>query len=634
MRRISTFLFSLIIGLSVSAQSTHYLHIENFEDRLVDYSEIARLKQSHTTVQNNNRAAEVSFMMDYDQVDFADADANGYDYTGFIWEQNDNWPQSSSNTLNFSAVLFKALIDSDPNSASYLTEYPYDQSTITIDSISAIFGHVNNSGTNDTIGVSIFAVNSDGTPNYSSVMWDTTLITNVGLSDGLDQNGNPNLLELVLPINLTLGTGEDFGVRLDYVGDTTDNFIVINDYKDECFGTCAATSSIVPLSSWYEINGGTFVGNPTTVVPVLDPSCDAEVRCQEWYLQNFLMRAWVTNSVEFNVVASSPSNEGCSGDFVQIDATATGGQEPLTYAWTPTTNLDDATSGNPQAVVGDDDITYTVVVTDANNETVSGTITVNSRQINVDLPDETLACGATLNYIAGTTGETSGASYSWSNQGSQNFANQIDAAGTYSVTVSNGFGCESSDQGTVSIAGVSQDPTFAVPSPICAGVSNTFTNTTTNTTDWNFTWDFGDNNLAFTLDGTNTYVAAGNYLLSLAATDANNCKFKRFQNVLVLPSGDAACQTTTGIEDAAFAASVNIVPNPSNGLFNINIRGLKSDLEISIIDLTGKSIYNYSAVNTVDMVKEIDLTDISNGLYLVKFQSGDQSMVERITIAR
>lgn len=74
----------------------------------------------------------------------------------------------------------------------------------------------------------------------------------------------------------------------------------------------------------------------------------------------------------------------CLGDSVQIGSqpTATGGTQPYSYAWSPTTDLSSSTGPNPMAAPASD-ITYQVLVTDANNCTSTGSVVVTVSSVPV-----------------------------------------------------------------------------------------------------------------------------------------------------------------------------------------------------------------------------------------------------------
>jgi hypothetical protein len=66
-----------------------------------------------------------------------------------------------------------------------------------------------------------------------------------------------------------------------------------------------------------------------------------------------------------------------------------------------------------------------------------------------------------------------------------------------------------------------------------------------------------------------------------------------------------------------------IYPNPSNGIVNIENKNLR---KILIYDITGKKIREMTASS------QIDLSDISKGIYLIKLISDKGILVEKIIL--
>jgi hypothetical protein len=107
---------------------------------------------------------------------------------------------------------------------------------------------------------------------------------------------------------------------------------------------------------------------------------------------------------------------------------------------------------------------------------------------------------------------------------------------------------------------------------------------------------------------------------------------------VALPSGGELIELsiTTSIEESFIAnESVNVYPNPSSGIVNINYE-LKSasDVEVSVIDLTGSKIRNFDLGSKQDMAHNftLDISDLNNGLYFVRIQASNSVITRRIQI--
>jgi hypothetical protein len=79
-----------------------------------------------------------------------------------------------------------------------------------------------------------------------------------------------------------------------------------------------------------------------------------------------------------------------------------------------------------------------------------------------------------------------------------------------------------------------------------------------------------------------------------------------------------------GINNNKLDASVNVYPNPANTNVVVSIRNTK-DVEylVTITDLLGRTVKTMSTEKVASTDLNIDLSDVANGAYLVKVQSGN-----------
>ncbi|HLP21340.1 MAG TPA: gliding motility-associated C-terminal domain-containing protein [Chitinophagales bacterium] len=130
-----------------------------------------------------------------------------------------------------------------------------------------------------------------------------------------------------------------------------------------------------------------------------------------------------------------------------ITTTVTGGTTPFTYSWTGSNNFT-STDQNPQVAAG----TYTVLVTDANNCTGTETTSVNTPSpftVSVLGIDPACIGDSTGAAVSSTAGGTAPYSYSWNVSSVDSAYLENLAPGTYSVTVTDANGCQSSGQATL-----------------------------------------------------------------------------------------------------------------------------------------------------------------------------------------
>ncbi len=81
-------------------------------------------------------------------------------------------------------------------------------------------------------------------------------------------------------------------------------------------------------------------------------------------------------------------------------------------------------------------------------------------------------------------------------------------------------------------------------------------------------------------------------------------------------------------------AKMSMYPNPSNGQFTLQIAGAESkDAVVKIVDVTGSVAYENSISNSSDIIiKKVDLSNVSKGIYFVTVENGTTRFVNKIVI--
>ena len=76
---------------------------------------------------------------------------------------------------------------------------------------------------------------------------------------------------------------------------------------------------------------------------------------------------------------------------------------------------------------------------------------------------------------------------------------------------------------------------------------------------------------------------------------------------------------------------VLIYPNPSNGLFNVELQSNQSaDIEISVYDVRGRIIFEDRYDNTLRFEQTIDLSQVNSGIYIMEISDGKNTINKRI----
>lgn len=600
-------------------------------------------------------------VVDYDAYDEQTVTDAGGTYERFRgWYINNNWPDylGANFNINWLAQYFNVIVDGN------FTEYDMAVTPYTLDSIDVLYLHENNSGNPDTIKVSVYApagthgVATAGANDMITnvLLWDTMIISNTTLTPG----GNFDVLT-VYPDSAAVSSlgASGFAVGLDFYGDTLDRLEVIGGYPDYCGGDCFARHSVVPFNThfrlivWQQtttlsgvINGD---GNIVYDCNANDP-LGTEASCEFFPFQDAEIFPYLTIDPPLQLNAQTANSVVCPDDIITLKANVAGGSGNYNIAWTGPGIFTSPSTDQTDLVVPDTNgtITFSVTAIDLGDpDTVSGTVSVNVRGVNVDLGNDTsIACGDSINVIARLSGSATGASFLWSTGATGNIL-QNAGAGTYSVTVTNSSGCMSSDAITISIP-VSQSINYTMgtvipPDTVTIGSNTTcqnrktiFTNTSATVSGWNWEWDYGRPDQIISLNPSpfTTYPNSGTFTLTITA-DSSGCTVNKTATITVLPESNAACQGV-GIAEAEWLRDfVSIYPNPNSGVFDIDLTSLSTSKEVtvSVYDALGRQIFEQKDVDTKSIIS-VNMNNMNSGFYFARVQVGNDFVTTKISVSK
>lgn len=368
-------------------------------------------------------------------------------------------------------------------------------------------------------------------------------------------------------------------------------------------------------------------------------------------------------------VTFNGSNSVCDGDTLVLDA----GTGYASYQWsdgtTVTQTLDVTQAG-----------TYTVTVT--NNSGCSGSsvpLVINglpAPQPNIQANGPTTLCEGDVLILIADIGY---ADYQWSNAESGQYITP-DVTGSYSVTVTDGNGCE----GTSAAINVTVNPapdvqitangplefcdgesvtldagsgyvtyewcdnssgqTITIDSEMECDVTVTDNNGCAGTASVSTTvWDpqpfivVQSNHLScypqaatyqwyldgIAIDGATTQTIpvtdAGVY--SVEVTDTNGCSATAITSQTVTP----------GFDELSIVENLNVYPNPNNGevTLEMNLKN-PSEVVISVRDITGRIIHS-SQVNAGEQFKTLlNFRDLSKGMYILQLEIGGERLTRSL----
>lgn len=86
----------------------------------------------------------------------------------------------------------------------------------------------------------------------------------------------------------------------------------------------------------------------------------------------------------------------------------------------------------------------------------------------------------------------------------------------------------------------------------------------------------------------------------------------------------------TGIAESPIANNIQVAPNPSDGVFTLNITNeLQDKVDMVVTDVTGKRVYVTNSAER-SIIERIDLTAMEDGLYILTVRQNGQSMSYRL----
>ena len=196
----------------------------------------------------------------------------------------------------------------------------------------------------------------------------------------------------------------------------------------------------------------------------------------------------------------------------------------------------------------------------------------------------------------------------------------VSAAGTYTVTVTDDI---DSSQASVTVTEIGAPTSSFTLTQNNATVS--VTDAATGIVDVG-TWDFGDGTSSTAQSpAPHTYASNGTYTITQIVE--NSC------------GSDTSEQTVniTGvfIEGLGKNASIEVYPNPNNGQFELNLRGIDNDanFQINVFDLAGKIVYNDQIQSESGVIQRtINLDQVARGIYNLKIFSKEGTATRKLLV--
>ncbi len=249
------------------------------------------------------------------------------------------------------------------------------------------------------------------------------------------------------------------------------------------------------------------------------------------------------------LLTETHTDASCGTSTGSIDLTITGGTSPYTYLWSQGASTEDITGLAAGA--------YNVTVTDANLCSETLTVTISQpTAISITETHTDLVCNgiSTGSIDLSVTGGIPPYTYLWSNGATTEDISGL-AAGTYTVTITDGGGCPAIQSVTITEP-VSLTATFTQNNVLCNGASTGTVSITP-----------AGGTGPYTIAPVQTGLNAG--LHTFTVTDANNCSIS-VPITITQPAALTATFTQTNVLcNGASTGSVSITPAGGTGPYTI-----------------------------------------------------------------
>jgi hypothetical protein len=299
------------------------------------------------------------------------------------------------------------------------------------------------------------------------------------------------------------------------------------------------------------------------------------------------------------------------------------------YVWSPTTGLSNANISNPIATISNT-ITYNVTVTNQNgcSATESVIITVPAG-ISVTPAFDTICQGES------TTMTASGAqSYSWSpnsmintSSGPLVIANPIKTK-VYNVIGTDIYGCTSTAASTIVVL---KNPQLEL-GPNILVCARTPVQLDAGSTAVSYSWSTGQTTRFINPTITGTYTVTITNANGCTATDNVYVRFKKCYDFIAIPLRENSQPHKNEISQSENNENVfgingpndliNIYPNPSSGIVNIEFSDINESYHIVVRNTIGQEILE---LNNLQEKSTVSLEAYENGVYIFEIISKENS---------
>jgi len=347
----------------------------------------------------------------------------------------------------------------------------------------------------------------------------------------------------------------------------------------------------------------------------------------------------VQNQVTAAVTINSASSSVCQGDSITFNAIPGNGGNNPSYQWKVNgTTVSTGSSTFIISTLNNGDVvsctmtSNSLCVTSPNANSNSITVTVYPLPTAIALGDTTVCPGVPVPLIG-----SGGVNCSWlpanglSSSTTCDPIATVNSTTTYTLTVSDIHGCSNQDHAVITIIPpISPTASFSIATntPSNPGFIGCFTNTSINST--SVKYDFGDpasGSMNISNIDNPCHYFSSNSIYIVTMTAYNGCGLSLDSNVT-----QSLINGPSGISELTDEAILNVFPNPSNGVFTIEIFDiLDGGASLKIFDVIGQIIYDQNIQQFPEHQKiPINIAKQSKGVYFITLQTSKGKFFRKI----
>jgi hypothetical protein len=312
---------------------------------------------------------------------------------------------------------------------------------------------------------------------------------------------------------------------------------------------------------------------------------------------------------------SNTANASCTSPDGAVTLDASGGTAPYEYTDGVNINTDGIFSGLSGG-------SFDVTVTDdaGCTQVYTATVADNTPTIGVTPSGVVANTGCTVGNGEFTVTASGGASpYSYEITGASNSTGVFTGllGGNYNVTATDDNGCS----GVVSVSVTDNLPTISLTttttpaSSASAADGSASVSATGGSGTYTYEWNNGGTTDVISNVVTSTY--------TVTVTDANGCS----------ASASDSVGFVVGIATETAFAEVGIYPNPTKGNVSIKISvNEKLSVSLAMFNMLGEMILTETFGEVLVADKNIDLSNYSDGVYVMKISVGDETLTRRVVL--